>query len=259
MTVNGIAQTETFKKVKTILISQPKPERSPYYELEKKYSLQIDWRPFIHVEGVSAKEFRKQRIRPDEFTAVLFTSKNAVDHFFRLCEEMRIRMSQDTKYFCITEAIANYLQKFIIYRKRKVFAGNRSIEDLAPALKKHKNNEKILLPCSNLGAIEVTQYLNDNNFNWQEALMFRTVSSDLSDLSDVTYDMLVFFSPQGIQSLFDNFPDFKQNDTRIAVFGNTTCKAVEDHGLTINIKAPIPEAPSMQMAMELYLQKSNKE
>ncbi len=259
MTVNGIAQTETFKKVKTILISQPKPERSPYYELEKKYGLQIDWRPFIHVEGVSAKEFRKQRIRPDEFSAVVFTSKNAIDHFFRLCEEMRIRMSQDTKYFCITEAIANYLQKFIIYRKRKVFAGTRSIEDLAPALKKHKNNEKFLLPCSNLGAIEVSQYLDDNGFNWQEALMFRTVSSDLSDLSDVTYDMLVFFSPQGIQSLFDNFPTFKQNDTRIAVFGNTTCKAVEEKGLTINVKAPIPEAPSMQMALELYLQKSNKE
>ncbi|NUQ22691.1 MAG: uroporphyrinogen-III synthase [Saprospiraceae bacterium] len=259
MTVNGIAQTETFKKVKTILISQPKPERSPYYELEKKYGLQIDWRPFTHVEGVSAKEFRKQRIRPDEYTAVLFTSKNSIDHFFRLCEEMRIRMSQDTKYFCLTETIANYLQKFIVYRKRKVFAGTRSIEDLAPALKKHKNNEKILLPCSNLGAIEVSQYLDENNFNWQEALMFRTESSDLSDLSDVTYDMLVFFSPQGIQSLFDNFPDFKQNDTRIAVFGNTTCKAVEEHGLTINIKAPIREAPSMQMAMELYLQKSNKE
>lgn len=259
MTINGKAQVETYKKVQTILISQPKPERSPYYELEKKYALQIDWRPFTHVEGVVAKEFRKQRIHPEEFTAVVLTSKNAVDHFFRLCEELRIRMSQDTKYFCLTEAIANYLQKFIVYRKRKVFSGNRVIEDLAPALKKHKNNEKFLLPCSNLGAIEVSQFLDDNGFNWQEALMFRTVSSDLSDLSDVTYDMLVFFTPQGIQSLFDNFPEFKQNDTRIAVFGNSTCKAVEEHGLMINIKAPVPDAPSMQMALEMYLQHSNKE
>lgn len=259
MAANIKAQVESYKKVKTILISQPKPERSPYYELEKKYGLQIDWRPFIHVEGLPVKDFRKQRIRPDEFTSVIFTSKNAVDHFFRTCEEMRIRMSQDTKYFCLTEAIANYLQKFIVYRKRKVFSGTRSIEDLAPALKKHKNNEKFLLPCSNLGAVEVSQYLDDNGFNWQEALMFRTVSSDLSDLKDVFYDVLVFFSPQGIQSLFENFPAFIQNETRIAVFGNSTCKAVEERGLTINIKAPVPEAPSMQMALELYLQKSNTE
>ncbi len=256
MASNVQAKEEAYKRVKTILVSQPKPEKSPYYDLEKKYGLQIDWRPFIHVEGVNAKDFRKYRIRPDEFTAIIFTSKNAIDHFFRLCEEMRVKMSLETKYFCLTEAIANYLQKFIVYRKRKVFFGERNIEDLSAAMRKHKA-EKYLLPCSNLGAKEVTQFLDDNSFNWKDALMYRTVSSDLSDLSDVTYDVLVFFSPQGIESLFDNFPDFKQNETRIAVFGNSTRKAVEDKGLTANIKAPAPEAPSMTMALELYLQKSN--
>lgn len=259
MAVHGKAKQEANKPVKTILVSQPKPERSPYYELEKKYGLQIDWRPFIHVEGVEAREFRKARIRPDEFTAVILTSKNAVDHFFRICEELRVKMSQDTKYFCLSEAIANYLQKFIIYRKRKVFYGKRTIQDLAPALKKHKANEKFLLPCSNLGAKEVSEFLEENGFQWQDAMMYKTVSSDLSDLSDVTYDVLVFFSPLGIQSLYENFPDFKQNETRIAVFGNSTGKAVEERGLTINIRAPAPEAPSMTMALEKYLQLSNKE
>ncbi|MBK6947364.1 MAG: uroporphyrinogen-III synthase [Haliscomenobacter sp.] len=256
MASNVQAKEEAYKRVKTILVSQPKPEKSPYYELEKKYGLQIDWRPFIHVEGVNAKDFRKYRIRPDEFTAIIFTSKNAIDHFFRVCEEMRVKMSLETKYFCLTEAIANYLQKFIVYRKRKVFYGERNIEDLGASMRKHKN-EKYLLPCSNLGAKEVTLFLDENAFNWKDALMYRTVSSDLSDLSDVMYDVLVFFSPQGIESLFDNFPDFKQNETRIAVYGNSTRKAVEDKGLIANIKAPAPEAPSMTMALELYLRKSN--
>lgn len=257
MAVNGKVLEKPYKIVKSILVSQPKPERSPYYELEKKYGLQIDWRQFIHVEGVTAKEFRKLRLRPDEFSAIIFTSKNAVDHFFRICEEMRIRMSQDTKYFCLTEAIAHYLQKFIVYRKRKVFAGKRSITDLAPALKKHKAKENFFLPCSNLGAVQVSNFMDENGFNWASGEMYRTVSSDLSDLSDVTYDVLVFFSPLGITSLYENFPDFKQNETRIAVFGNTTSKAVEEHGLTINIKAPAPEIPSMTMALEKYLQISN--
>jgi uroporphyrinogen-III synthase len=259
MAANSTVKEETYKKIKTILVSQPKPERSPYYELEKKYNLQIDWRPFIHVEGVSGKDFRKQRIKPDEYSAIILTSKNAVDHFFRICEEMRIRMSQDTKYFCLTEAVANYLQKFIVYRKRKVFFGKRTVQDLAPALKKHKANEKFLMPCSNLGSKAVSRFLDEGSFDWQDAMMYQTVSSDLSDLSDVTYDVLVFFSPLGIKSLYENFPDFKQNETRLAVFGNTTSKAVVDRGLTINIKAPAPEAPSMTMALENYLRKSNRD
>ncbi len=258
MAANGQAKEETFKKVKTILVSQPKPERSPYYELEKRYNLQIDWRSFSHVEGLEAKDFRKQRIRPDEYPAVIFSSKNAVDHFFRLCEEMRVKMSPETKYFCLTENIANYLQKFILYRKRKVFVGTRTIEDLGAYLKKHKG-EKFLLPCSNLGAKEITKYLDDMKLDWKDAIMYHTVSSDLSDLSDVTYDVLVFFSPLCIQSLYDNFPDFKQNETRIAVFGNLTRQAVEDRGLNVNINAPAPEVPSMTKALENYLQKSNKD
>lgn len=257
-TANEEALGEQLKKVETILVSQPKPERSPYFDLEKKYGLQIDWRQFIHVEPVDVKEFRKQRIRPDEYSAIIFTSKNSIDHFFRICEDMRIRMSQETKYFCLSEAISNYLQKFIVYRKRKVFTGKRTIQDLANYLKKHKAKETFLLPCSNLGAKAVSKFLDDNEFNWKDALMYRTVSSDLSDLTDVTYDVLVFFSPLGIESLYENFPDFKQNNTRLAVFGNTTSKAVEERGLKIDIKAPAPETPSMTMALEKYIQIANK-
>ncbi len=259
MALNGKALGETFGRVKSILVSQPKPEHSPYYELEKKYGLQIDWQPFIHVEGVSIKEFRKNRIRPDEYSSIIFTSKNSIDHFFRICEDMRIKMSQDTKYFCLSEAIANYLQKFIVYRKRKVFAGERKIEDLKPYLLKYKESEKFLMPCSNLGSQEVSAFLNELKLNWQDAMMYQTVSSDLSHLSDVTYDILVFFSPLGIKSLYENFPDFKQNETRFAVFGKSTEKAVIEHGLTVNIQAPAPDTPSMTMALEKYLQLSNKE
>ncbi len=248
---------ENYEQVKTILVSQPKPERSPYYELEKKWGLTIDWRPFIHVEPVTEKEFRKNRLRPDEFSSIIFTSKNSIENFFRLCEEMRVKMSSETKYFCLTEAIANYLQKYIIYRKRKVFVGKKKIEDLQQYLLKHKA-EKFLLPCSNLGAKEVVSYLEELQLNFRDLMMYRTVSSDLSDLSDVTYDILVFFSPFGIDSLYDNFPDFKQNKTRIAVFGNSTFAAVESRGLFVNIKAPSPESPSMAMALENYLQKSNE-
>lgn len=257
MADTGKEQQVEYRPINTILVSQPKPERSPYYDLEKKYDLQIDWRPFIHVEGLTAKEFRKQRIRPNEFSAFVFTSKNAIDHFFRICEEMRIKISQDNKYFCLTAAIANYLQKFIVYRKRKVFVGKKTINDLSNALLKYKEKEKFLLPCSNLGSKDVSGFLDENKFNWQDALMYRTVSSDLSDLSDVTYDVLVFFSPLGIKSLYENFPDFKQNNTRFAVFGNSTSKAVIERGLTINIKAPVKDAPSMTMALENYLQHSN--
>jgi uroporphyrinogen-III synthase len=258
MSSNSKAKGETFRKIKSILISQPKPERSPYYELEEKYGLQIDWRQFIQVEPVTEKEFRKTRIRPDEFTAIIFTAKGAVDHFFRMCEEMRIKMPQDTKYFCLSEAIANYLQKFIVYRKRKVFAGKRLIQDLKPSFMKHKYNEKFLLPCSNLGAKKVVDFLEKNEINYQDAMMYRTVSADLSDLEDVTYDVLVFFSPLGINSLYENFPDFKQKNTRMAIYGSATQKAVEDKGLTINIPAPAPDTPSMTMALKKYLEISNK-
>jgi uroporphyrinogen-III synthase len=247
---------ETFKPVHTILVSQPKPARSPYYELEKKYGITVDFRSFIHVEAVTLKEYRRQRVNIDDYTAIIFTSKNSIDHFFYVCEELRVKMPQDTKYFCLTESIALYLQKFIIYRKRKVFFGQRTIHDLKDTLLKHKKKEKFLLPCSNLGKEEVQKFLRDNEFDYQDAIFYKTVSSDLSDLENVTYDVLIFFSPQGIDSLYENFPDFKQNETRIAVFGPMTQKAAEDRGLIIDILVD-KTAPSMSMALEKYLKISN--
>ncbi|TVR88978.1 MAG: uroporphyrinogen-III synthase [Saprospirales bacterium] len=249
---------ENYKRVESILVSQPKPTRSPYFELEEKFGIKIDFRQFIHVEPVPEKEFRRNRIRPDEFDCVVFTSLNSIEHFFRMCEDMRIKMSQETKYFCLTEAIANYLQKFILYRKRKVFFGKRVMQDMHNALMKHRKGNRFIVPCSNLGSIPVVNYLKDKKFDFQEAMMYQTVSSDLSDLSDITYDVLVFFSPLGIKSLYENFPDFKQNETRIAVFGKSTMKAVEDKGLKINIQAPTKEFPSMTMALKNYLNMSNK-
>jgi uroporphyrinogen-III synthase len=257
--INGKVTEETYKKVQSILVSQPKPERSPYYDLETKYGLTIDWRPFIHVEGLTAKEFRKQRIRPDEYSSVIFTSKNAIDHFFRLCEEMRAKMSQDTKYFCKTEAVANYLQKFIVYRKRKVFAGVRSVLDLKPALMKHKDKENFLLPTSNLGSGNFGAFLEENGFKWQQAMMYQTVTSDLSDLEEIYYDVIVFFSPLDIKALYENFPNFQQKATRIAGFGKSTTSAIENEGLYLNIQAPAPGVPSMTMALENYLKTSNKD
>ncbi len=251
----------TYKKVNTILISQPPPEdskRSPYHAIEQKYGIKVDFRQFIHVEPVEAKEFRRQRVNFNDYSAVIFTSKNSIEHFFRMCEATRVKMPQDMKYFCLSEAVALYLQKFIVYRKRKVFFGKRTIQDMRDQLVKHRKKEKFLLPCSNLGSKDVVAFLKDNEFDFRETMLYKTVASDLSDLENITYDMLVFFSPLGIHSLYENFPDFIQKETRIAVFGKKTSKAVTDKKLTINIKAPIPEAPSMTMAIELYLQKSNK-
>lgn len=251
-------QDEDFRPVKTILISQPKPERSPYFELEDKWGIKIDWRPFIHVEGLDAKEFRKQKVYLEEYSAIIFTSRGSIDHFFRLAEEMRFTVSEEMRYYCISEAVANYLQKFINYRKRKVFYGEKTVDQFKPILMKARTKDKFLLPISNLGSKELTSFLDEKEFDWKDAMMYRTVASDLSDLSDVFYDVLVFFSPLGITSLFENFPDWEQKDTRLAVFGNTTSAAVLEKGLVVNIPAPSPTAPSMPMAIEKYLELSNK-
>ncbi len=256
--IKASPNSTTKRTVKTILVSQPKPERSPYYDIEKKYGIHIDWRPFNHVEAVTEKEFRKNRIRPDEFQAIVMTSKNSIDHFFRICEEMRVKVSQDMKYFCTSETVAHYLQKFIQYRKRKVFVGERSIQDLANSIQKHKSTTRFLVPCSNLGKEDVIDYLKQKEVNFESAIMYKSVSSDLSDLRDIFYDMLIFFSPQGIESLFENFPDFQQNNTRIAVFGNITAKAAEEKQLRIDVVAPAPGISSMSMALDKYLQESNK-
>lgn len=247
-------------KVKTILVSQPEPkvDNSPYFELIQKHKVKIDFRPFIHVEGVPVKEVRSQKIDLNNFTAIILTSKNAVDHFFRVAEEMRYKVPEDLKYFCQSEAVAFYLQKYVVYRKRKIYVGQKDFVDLSPLIKKYKD-EKYLLPASDQLNFDVPQTLNALKVNWTQGVFYRTVMSDLSDLADVYYDVLAFFSPTGIKSLFKNFPDFKQNETRIAVFGSTTQKEALDHGLRIDIMAPSPEAPSMTMALEKYIAKANKE
>ncbi len=246
-------------KVKSILVSQPKPEseRSPYFELAKKYNITIDFRPFIHVEGVEVKEYRKYRVNLLDYTAVIFTSRNAVDHYFRIAKETRTTIPDSMKYFCISESTAYYLQKYVVYRKRKIFHGKQRFADLIDVMKKHKD-EKFLLPCSDILKKEIPKLLTENGFDYTPLVLYKTVCSDLSDLENVFYDMLVFFSPAGIESLFMNFPDFKQNDTRIAVFGPTTRKAAESYGLRIDVMAPTQNAPSMTMAIENYIKEHNK-
>ncbi|MGS2738832.1 uroporphyrinogen-III synthase [Sinomicrobium sp. M5D2P17] len=246
-------------KVKTILVSQPEPkvENSPYLQLVEKQKVKIDFRPFIHVEGVNAKEVRQQKIDLTKFTAIILTSRNSVDHFFRIAEEMRFKVPDTMKYFCQSEAVAYYLQKYVVYRKRKIYVGKRTFQDLAPMMKKYKD-EKFLLPSSDVLKTDVPESLDKLGIDWKRAILYKTVISDLSDLRDVYYDILVFFSPSGIESLFKNFPDFKQNDTRIAVFGNTTVNAANDAGLRIDIQAPTPETPSMTMALEKYILEANK-
>ena len=241
-------------KVKTILVSQPEPkvENSPYYDLQNKFKVKIDFRPFIHVEGVSAKEVRVQKIDLNNFTAIIFTSKNSVDHFFRVAEEMRYKIPEDLKYFCQSEAVAFYLQKYVVYRKRKIYVGQKDFVDLAPLIKKYKD-EKFLLPNTDQLNHDVPQTLDGLKVDWKQGIFYRTVMSDLTDLKDVYYDVLAFFSPTGIKSLFKNFPDFEQNNTRIAVFGSTTQKEALDHGLRVDIIAPAPGTPSMTGALEKYV------
>ncbi len=246
-------------KVKTILVSQPEPkvENSPYFDLQEKQRVKIDFRPFIHVEGVSAKEIRLEKVDLNNYTAIILTSRNAVDHFFRVADEMRFKVPDSLKYFCQSEAVAYYLQKYVVYRKRKIYVGKRTFTELSPLIKKYKD-EKFLLPTTDKVKPSVPEILNKLGVNWKQSTFYKTVISDLSDLANVSYDVLVFFSPSGIESLFHNFPDFKQNDTRIAVFGNTTVKAVENKGLRVDIAAPTPETPSMTMALDKYIQTANK-
>lgn len=246
-------------KVKTILVSQPEPkvENSPYFEIQNKLKVKVDFRPFIHVEGVSAKDVRAQKIDLNNFTAIVLTSKNSVDNFFRVAEEMRYKVPETMKYFCQSEAVAFYLQKYVVYRKRKIYVGQKDFADLSPLIKKYKD-EKFLLPASDQLNDDVPQTMDNLKVNWTAGTFYKTVMSDLSDLKDVYYDVLVFFSPTGIKSLFKNFPDFKQNDTRIAVFGSTTQKEALDRELRIDIMAPAPGTPSMTMALEKYIIEANK-
>jgi uroporphyrinogen-III synthase len=264
MVKDGANMTDTqAKMIQKILITQPKPEsdKSPYFELSRKYSVKLDFYPFIKLEAISAKDFRKQKIEIQNYTAVIFTSRNAIDHFFRICEEMKISISQDTKYFCITEAVALYLQKFILYRKRKVFYGsdgsNKSMFDV---ISKHKGNEKFLYVCSeNQQDNEICNWLKTNNCEFTLAFMYRTISNDIKEvLMNNEYDVICFFTPSGVKSLFDNLPRYKQNGTILGAFGNNTSKAIEDAGLKLAIKAPLPQIPSMVTALEQFLAANQK-
>lgn len=240
-------------KIKSILVSQPAPnESSPYLEIAKKEKIRIDFRPFIHVEGVEAKELRAQKIDLNQFTGIIFTSKNAIDHFFRLAEEMRYSVPDTMRYICQSEAVANYLQKHIVYRKRKISFGEKNFSDLAPLFKKYPN-EKYLLPSSDVLNADVPSTLEKAGVEYTRAIMYRTVCSDLSDIEVGSYDMLVFFSPQGIKSLYENFKDFTQGETKIAVFGTTTQNAAEESGLKVDVMAPTKETPSMTMAIEKFI------
>lgn len=253
---------EANKAVKKILITQPRPEsdKSPYFELARRYAVELEFFPFIRLEPIASKEFRKQKIEISDYSCVIFTSKNAIDHFFRICEEMKMIIAQDTKYFCITEAVALYLQKFILYRKRKVFYGadgtNKSLFDV---INKHKDNEKFLYPCSeNQQDNEIVNWLKNNKCEFQTPYMYRTISNDVSTLETHSYDVICFFTPSGVKSLFDNFPAYKQNGTFIGAFGTNTSRAIQEAGLQLHIKAPEPQVPSMISALDRFLNTSKK-
>ena len=246
-------------KIKKILVSQPKPssEKSPYFEIAEKNNVKIDFRPFIQVESIETKEFRKQKVNLLDFTAVIFTSKTSIDHYFRVANEMRVAVPDTMKYFCTSESVAHYLQKYIVYRKRKIFFGKGKFTDLMDLMLKHKD-ENYLVPLSEQHKQEIPDTLNKAKVKYKIVYLYRTVSSDLSDLADVNYDVLVFFSPSGIKSLLSNFPDFDQKETKIASFGASTAQAVKDAGLRLDLQVPHPKAPSMTMALEQFIQEENK-
>lgn len=245
--------------IKRLLVSQPKPtsEKSPYFDLAQKYGVEIEFRPFIKVEPLSSKEFRQQRISILDYSAVVFTARTGIDHFFRLCEELRVTIPETMKYFCISESIAVYLQKYIVYRKRKIFFGaSGKLDDLVTIIAKHPK-EKYLVPVSDVHKDDLKLKLEAKKIDFTEAVMYRTVSNDFKADESFDYDMLVFFSPAGISSLLKNFPNFNQKDIRIGCFGPTTAKAVKDAGLRLDVEAPTPEAPSMTAALEQYLKKES--
>ena len=246
-------------KIRKILVSQPEPQnpKSPYFELARKYNLKIEFKPFNQVEGVAAKDFRQQKINILDFTAVVFTSKTGIDHFFRICNDLRIVVPDTMKYFCITENVAFYLQKYIVYRKRKIFHGKAKFQDLIDVIAKHKE-DNYFVPLSDPHNAEIPELLYKNNIRYTIGTMYKTISSDFSNVKDFDYDILVFYSPSGIKSLRENFPDFVQGDIKIAAFGPTTASAVEHEGLRLDINAPNPKAPSMTMALDYFLKEYNR-
>ena len=253
-----VVEKNRLQKVRSILVSQPPPkdENSPYLKLMKKYNIKVDFIPFIKIQPVSVQEFHNQRVNIEDHTATIFTSRNAVDHFFRLVRESRKEVSTNMKYFCVSEQTAYYLQKYIVVRKRKIFTAKRTALDLISILKKHKQ-ERYLFPCSDLRRVDIPNFLQSKSIYYSELIIYRTCASDLSHLSNVNYDVIAFFSPSGVRSLLKNFPNFEQKSTRIAAFGPTTAQAVRDEKLTLDIEAPLPDVPSMAGALEYYIQKAN--
>ncbi len=245
--------------IKSILVSQPEPktDKNPFSDLADRFNLQVDYRSFIHVEGVDPQDFRQQRLNLANYSAVIFTSRMAIDHYFRIAKETRFVVPDDMKYFCVSEAVAYYLQNYVVYRKRKIFFGKQTFQDLMQLVVKHKT-EKYIVPCSDIQRKNIPEQLDKNNVEYQNAILYKTVCSDLSDLEEVKYDMLVFYSPSGIQSLIKNFPGFKQNGTKIAAFGPTTAMAAKQAGLRIDIQAPTPGLPSMTMAIENFIKVGKK-
>ena len=250
--VNGISDK---MKVRSILITQPKPEndKNPYFDLARKHSIIVEFKPFIHLEGILAKEFRKQKINPGEFNALIFTSRSAVDQYFKLCDDLRVKMSPDAKYYCMTEAIALYLQKYILFRKRKVFFGDGTFQGLTEIIEKHKDGEKFLIPCSDTHKSDISDYLRKKKYEFAEAVIFKTVAAELSEKELRKYDMIVFFTPAGVNALKQNFPGFQQKSLRIGAFGPLTSQAILEAGLRLDLQAPAPAAPSMTMAIDNYL------
>ncbi len=248
-------------KIKKVLVSQPKPatEKSPYYDIAEKYGVKINFRPFIKVEGVSAKEFRQQKVSIPDYTAIIFTSRHAIDHFFNLCVELRVSIPETMKYFCVTEAVALYIQKYVQYRKRKIFFGSSGkIEDLIPFITKH-HSEKYLTPMSDVHTDDIKNMLDKLKVQHAEVVMYRTVSNDFTEEEEFDYDMLLFFSPAGVISLQKNFPDFEQKDIKIGTFGTTTAQAVRDAGFRLDLEAPTVKAPSMTAALEMFIKENNKD
>lgn len=262
VTPQPVIEVSTYPKhkIKTILISQPKPEndKNPYYDLAKKYNLIETFRQFIKIEGLPVKDFRAQRIDILEHKAVILTSRMAVDHYFRMCNEMRVTVPESMKYFCINEATAYYLQKYIQYRKRKIFFGHQTIQDLVDVIRKNKE-EKFLLPAADVHKEQICEFLDAIDIKYTKAVMYRTVSADLSDIKNLNdFDVLAFFTPAGINSLKQNFPNFKQGNTRIACFGAATANTLKKHGYRLDIYAPNPKNPSMSGALDEYMKESNK-
>lgn len=255
-----VSKAMSSRRIQTILVGQPRPEseKSPYFELERKHGVTLDFSPFILVEGVSGKDFRKQKVEIADYSAIIFNSRNAIDHFFRIVEELKIKISSELKYFCITEAIALYLQKFIVYRKRKIFYGeDGTVQSMLDVIAKHKSKEKYIVPVNDICRHETLECLQKNNLEYGEVILYKTVCNDIKDMLKKKHDMIVFFTPGSVKSLFENNPKFAQADTYIGAFGPITSKAVEDAGLSLQLKAPMPNAPSMVAALDIFLSKHN--